>query len=53
MDGMQFEMVMLHGGMKACGAEKNGGERERVCVCVCVCVNVMSLFIFLLSPFVI
>jgi len=37
MDGMQFEMVMLHGGMKACGAEKNGGERERVCVCVCVC----------------
>jgi hypothetical protein len=23
--------------MKACGAEKNGGERERVCVCVCVC----------------
>jgi hypothetical protein len=29
MDGMQFEMVMLHGGMKAHGAEKNGGERER------------------------
>jgi hypothetical protein len=35
MDGMQFEMVMLHGGMKARGAEKNGGERERESVCVC------------------
>ncbi len=29
MDSMQFDMVMLHGGMKAHGAEKSGGERER------------------------
>ncbi len=45
MDSMQFEMVMLHGGMKAHGAEKNGGERERERECVCVLRRIILLLV--------